>query len=513
MGNEQAKPTDPAAEIRHRALTPMDGVFRKGIRHNLKIVIRGDTMTGKTALFQRLQGISVTPDYAHTEQIQVANIKWDRNNASEVVKIELWDVVDRSERRRTLGTNLKLSNDATLQSPQAEASSEPVSVALDADTINVYRDCNCVLLLFDITKRWTFEYALQELDRIPYHITTLLVGNFAHQAANRTVSVQDIRVALAHNYQRRHHAAKQALKERARYTLSQTPQHGEDGIRWDQPPDPILRYTECDIIPHPDSPRHTLDHFYEFLNIPLLALQVKEWIQKVRLCQQDLKNQLSAVDCAEFSGLDLEWETIRETPIETIPSKEAPKVDGQPLDDQEFYSSSEANSLASPASPPQQRLSVTHTPDTRLTALGESIDDSFFDDVDNVVQSVNRNPILPSSAGDEPRPHPMVTLDEDFEISPEVVPYSTPSFLGKSTQGDMSRTRELPATLPSTPYRSTIDSRRNLVSPSKTEQAQGPSSATSEPAPSRKSNSLPNSLPVTPDEELQQHNPWSFGAP
>ncbi|KAJ1650651.1 hypothetical protein IWQ61_008604 [Dispira simplex] len=242
---------------------------------------------------------------------------------------------------------------------------------------------------------------------------------------------------------------------------------------------------------------------------------MKEWIQKVRVCQQDLKNQLNTIDRAEFSGLNLEWESIREAPVETIPSKDVPEGDGQPLVDQAFYSSSDDGNLISPAPLPQRRLSNTHTSAPQLTALGDTIDDSFFDDVsvgdvDVVVQTVHPDPTLPSSTGDETEPHPMVTLDEDFETSPEEVLYSPPPFLGKSTRDDMGRSQKPSVSLPFIQYRTNV-APRNLVSTSKIDQAQGLPSTASEPASSQKPNSLPNSLPVTPDEELHQHNPWSLG--
>ncbi|KAJ1971903.1 hypothetical protein H4R34_005590, partial [Dimargaris verticillata] len=84
MGNEQTKPTDPAAGFRQRSLRPMDASFRHGVQHNIKIVIRGDTMTGKTTLFHQLQGIAPTPNYARTTQIEIANIKWDHHDAQAV---------------------------------------------------------------------------------------------------------------------------------------------------------------------------------------------------------------------------------------------------------------------------------------------------------------------------------------------------------------------------------------------------------------------------------------------
>ena len=80
---------------------------------SVKIIIRGERNTGKTQLFNRLQGKAFSNDYIATKQIQTAVLSWSFKSNSldenvhnsviafclpasdEVVKVELWDVVDK----------------------------------------------------------------------------------------------------------------------------------------------------------------------------------------------------------------------------------------------------------------------------------------------------------------------------------------------------------------------------------------------------------------------------------
>ncbi|KAJ1920185.1 hypothetical protein IWQ60_007060 [Tieghemiomyces parasiticus] len=301
MGNEQAKPIDPAAELRQRDLKPMNPAFLKGVQHNLKIVIRGDTMTGKTALYHKLQGLLPPREYDATPQINIAHMKWNGlgDAGSSVVKAELWDVVQRGRVRRKLGTHLKLSNvtNPTGSSGGPETDGDPADepdVSLDAETINVYRDCQCVLLLFDVAKPWTFDYAEKELAQIPYNVPVVLVGNFkartkpalsdpkgmtklkskrgtkagsqvgnsivaaAVAPAKRLVSMQDVRKVLGRALRDRLRAAERHRQEMRRYTLRASPETTNHGMKRAETsvPHPItaddpaalLRYCEGDVL-------------------------------------------------------------------------------------------------------------------------------------------------------------------------------------------------------------------------------------------------------------------------
>lgn len=100
----------------------------------------------KAIFFQRLQGLSFSEEYTATEEIQVANIAWSYKNSDDIVKVEVWDVVDVAGRKKRLPTDkLKLDNGS------GDGGGD---VALDANTIDVYKNTHGTILVFDITKAW-----------------------------------------------------------------------------------------------------------------------------------------------------------------------------------------------------------------------------------------------------------------------------------------------------------------------------------------------------------------------
>lgn len=71
--------------------------------------------------------------------LKVACVQWNYKNADDVVKVEVWDVVDKGKKRVSL-EGLKLS--------------DSVAPALDAEFIDVYKGTNGVILVLDVTKNW-----------------------------------------------------------------------------------------------------------------------------------------------------------------------------------------------------------------------------------------------------------------------------------------------------------------------------------------------------------------------
>eukprot|EP00947_MAST-08B_sp_MAST-8B-sp1_P000147 g147.t1 len=59
----------------------------------------------------------------------------------------------------------------TLQTPGSHSLG-----ALDASTVDVYRGAHAVLLLYDITRRETFEHVVAALEGVPRHLTTVILG-------------------------------------------------------------------------------------------------------------------------------------------------------------------------------------------------------------------------------------------------------------------------------------------------------------------------------------------------
>ncbi|XP_018588472.1 rab-like protein 6 isoform X4 [Scleropages formosus] len=157
--------------------------FAKGVQYNMKIVIRGDRNTGKSTLWHRLQGKKFQEEYIPTQEIQVTSIHWNYKTTDDVVKVEVWDVVDKGKGKKR-GESLKLENEP--QESEAE-------MALDAEFLDVYKNCNGVIMMFDITKQWTFNYILRELPKVPTHVPVCVLGNQRDMGEHRVILPDDIR--------------------------------------------------------------------------------------------------------------------------------------------------------------------------------------------------------------------------------------------------------------------------------------------------------------------------------
>ncbi|KAK9392226.1 rab-like 6 [Crotalus adamanteus] len=184
VGSEQApgrdRPIPAGLQSMNQALQRR---FAKGVQYNMKIVIRGDRNTGKTTLWHRLQGKKFVEEYIPTQEIQVTSIHWNYKTTDDIVKVEVWDVVDKGKCKKR-GDGLKLDND-----PQ-EAESE---MALDAEFLDVYKNCNGVVMMFDITKQWTFNYILRELPKVPTHVPVCVLGNYRDMGEHRVILPDDVR--------------------------------------------------------------------------------------------------------------------------------------------------------------------------------------------------------------------------------------------------------------------------------------------------------------------------------
>ena len=95
-------------------------------------------------------------------------------------QVEVWDVVDIAKKRKKL-TGLKVGAEVDEFEP-----------GLDAQFLDVYKQTHGAIIVFDITKPWTFEYARKELEKVPSHIPVLVLANFADMRHHRQVTNHQI---------------------------------------------------------------------------------------------------------------------------------------------------------------------------------------------------------------------------------------------------------------------------------------------------------------------------------
>merc|ERR1719471_2297830 len=156
--------------------------FSRGVHYNMKLLLRGDRASGKTTLFKRLQGEKFSEDYEQSEEISVSAIQWNHKATDDIVKVDVWDVVDKGKKR------IKLDGLKLTESNNGDSASNGLDACLDAEFLDVYQGAHGVIFLFDVTKAWTFEYVTREVGRVPAHIPVLVLANFIDRAHHRAVT-------------------------------------------------------------------------------------------------------------------------------------------------------------------------------------------------------------------------------------------------------------------------------------------------------------------------------------
>ncbi|KAI9496281.1 hypothetical protein BDB00DRAFT_953234 [Zychaea mexicana] len=265
---------DQQQQQQHNTFKTMSTAFRRGVQYNMKIVVRGDVMTGKSTLFNRLQGAEFDPAYNSTPEIQVANIPWQYKDSNDVIKVEVWDVVDKAHNKTpsTTDTGIKLEHNAPTATPKSQqevqqeaSSSTAADLGLDASTVNVYRNSHAALFVFDITKPWTFDYVNNELPNVPESISVLVLGNFSDKSAERVVSLEEIHATLYQHNQER--IEKGAIKPN------------------------LIRYAEASM-----KTGLGLQYIYDYLGVPFLQLQMETFKKQLELKATEIVDTLETLD-------------------------------------------------------------------------------------------------------------------------------------------------------------------------------------------------------------------------
>ncbi|XP_060065693.1 rab-like protein 6 [Ylistrum balloti] len=228
--------------------------FAKGVQYNMKIVIRGDRNVGKTCLFHRLQGQKYKEEYIPTEEIQVCSIQWNYKATDDVVKVEVWDVVDKGRKKKKM-EGLKMDQE------EVQEMEEP---CLDAEFIDVYKGSHGVIMVYDITKQWTFSYIEREIESIPSHIPVLVLGNHRDMGHHRTV-----------------------IEDKARYFCLHLQRPGEAAT---------VRYAESSM-----RNGFGLKYLHKFFNLPFLQLQRETLLKQLEVNKEDMLSTIDELDIHEES--------------------------------------------------------------------------------------------------------------------------------------------------------------------------------------------------------------------
>ncbi|CAG8833594.1 4734_t:CDS:2, partial [Cetraspora pellucida] len=196
-----------------------------------------------------------------------ANIQWNYNQTNDVIKVEIWDVVDKginptntNNRPITSNAALKIENSQTLTKlpPPRSSLLPPDQLTLDAATIDVYRNTHGVILLFDMTKNWTFDYAIKELKAVPKNIAVLLLVNIYHHLFF-TTSLSDEMLFLPNRATlviSGSYVQLMAISEANRERISEYPSSN------------MVRYVETSILNGLG-----LEYIYKYFGVPFLQLQ------------------------------------------------------------------------------------------------------------------------------------------------------------------------------------------------------------------------------------------------
>ncbi|KAL1916399.1 uncharacterized protein VTP21DRAFT_5590 [Calcarisporiella thermophila] len=361
--------------------------------HKVKVIIRGDVMTGKSSLFARLQGIDFEKAYTTTPHIQVANIPWKSGMWSR--KYSNYAFMAAGADIPSGNVELKLEN-APKKPPKSAAGQEKRTssgnLALDATTIDVYRNTNAVIFLFDVTKQWTFDYVVRELANVPHNLAVLVVANFTDMSDKRVVQPAQVANGI-HQYNRK----------RAR-----SPK-----------PSFLIRYIEASMFT-----AYGLEFIYKYLGVPFLELQKEILRQQLERKTEELTQLIAHLDSRD--------EIPEEFRVASNSSQDAisTKYNHVEVTENRTHEDTRNEGLWKSAMPSPGSAEIPLrpvAPSTATVGIVSSLEDNnsvdqfnageisadFFDEVGDVKAKNSSYEIEKARSMDELAPNPLVAGDED----------------------------------------------------------------------------------------------------
>ncbi|CAM9104254.1 unnamed protein product, partial [Scytosiphon promiscuus] len=187
-GGGSNEPKVEKDEVLASHISKMDSLIRRklhgtGAQYNMKVVIRGERGVGKSTLWRRLQGLPYEEKYNPTPEIQTTTINnWVYRGSQDVVKVEVWDVVDKGLARGGVsrvpeGEDLE---DAVAGLPPDSGSGRGGRslAVLDAGVVNVYQGASAIIFMVDPYRPETLDKVEESLAEAPFELPTVVLLNF-----------------------------------------------------------------------------------------------------------------------------------------------------------------------------------------------------------------------------------------------------------------------------------------------------------------------------------------------
>ena len=186
--NQGSRDVAPDEESRIGKEVRQGIIENNGVQYNMKMLLRGERGSGKTSLWQRLQGKSFPKSYLPTGEIQTATINWSiSNNDNRGIKVEVWDVVDNGFLLSDGDSNSE-KKDNTKNTPSSSSTVVEGNhrfMALDASCIgDLHKNTQAVVYLLNPFSPSSLDYVKSSIKKVPKCMDVLFILNFRDRLAD-----------------------------------------------------------------------------------------------------------------------------------------------------------------------------------------------------------------------------------------------------------------------------------------------------------------------------------------